>query len=190
MNSSINPPRMLVVMALALAAGAGTAVVASGAAGPGTHVITLRGANEKILSVKGSDFGDAITVSGHAGSGQLLTILGDSMITSQRTDCTIAPTTMSEAYCDGDSTKTIDIALADGRDNLDFADGAGGGITIEGRGAAGADEFNGSTDPDHFDGGPGGDTLRGKRGDDELDGAAGKDTCSGGPGHDKIRNCE
>src|SRR5215213_11384498 len=189
MDPLIKPRRMLGAMAVALLAGAGTAVIASGAAAP-EHVITLRGADQQILTVRGSDFGDAITIAGRAGGGQMLTIIGDSVIENQRTDCTTSPTTMTEAYCNGVDTKKIDIALADGRDNLDFAEGAGGGITIEGRGAAGADEFNGSTDPDHFDGGPGGATLRGKRGDDELDGGAGNDRCAGGPGKDKIRNCE
>lgn len=190
MDPSIKPRRMLVAMMVALLAGAATAVVASGANGPDARIITLKGANQEILTVRGSDFGDAITIAGRAGGGQMLTIIGDSMIEDQRTDCTTSPTTPNEAYCNGVDTKTVDIALAEGRDHLDFAEDAGGGITIEGRGAAGADEFNGSTDPDHFNGGPGGDTLRGKRGDDELDGAAGKDDCAGGPGTDKIRNCE
>ena len=183
----------------ALAIGATTAVLASGAAAPGDRVITLRG-DANALTVVGSSFGDTLTINGRAadmGMPGTITISGNmakvAIQPGPDEDCdgtTDVSTARVTASCDMGTRPDITIAMGKGGDSLEAAPGYDG-VTIIGKGAAGEDRFAGSTLADRFNGGGGDDNLKGKDGADELNGAGGdKDRCDGGPGQDEIRNCE
>jgi Ca2+-binding RTX toxin-like protein len=172
----------------ALAAGAGTAVLASGAHGR-PQVIRLVGNVERQLTIKGSDRRDSITVQGSAPGS--ITIGADHTISSMRTDCSVSPS-FTQANCEGHAQETIEIPMGGGGDELELAnfDGDNQAVRMIARGAAGADVLDGSPVPDRFDGGAGDDVLRGHDGNDDLDGGADRDSCKGGPGHDHVRHCE
>jgi len=177
-------------MAAALVAGAGTAVLASGA-GPGNPTITLQGSKHKLLKIVGSDAGEAVTISGSAPGS--VTIGNPGTITNLRTDC--GPegvvTQPTAAFCGAAGLKTIDVALGDGPDELRFYEFfENEGVRIVGRGGAGADAVDGSSRPDQLTGGDGPDQLRGFAARDSLDGGRATDECDGGGGRDRLENCE
>ena len=185
-----HPRRFLAALAVALVAGAGTAVLATGA-GSDPRMITLKAGPEKLLTIKGSDGPDGLTIAGEAPGS--ITISASREITNQRTDCDVGPSGTG-AFCGDDSVRTIDMGLGPGRDELGFSDtfdeASPGLDAIVQRGGAGADRIEGSKLDDTQEGDAGDDRLRGKAGRDDLDGGADKDACDGGRGQDQIRNCE
>ena len=174
-------------MAAALVAGATTAVLAAGAA-PTNDAVTLEGAVQKRLTIRGSDGRESVTISG-AAAGALTLHATDRTFTSMRTDCTV-PGISTDALCDSNYEK-VDVTFSRGGDKLLF-DGfdVEGLVRVLAAGGAGGDRLLGSATHDRFDGGVGDDTLRGKAGRDELDGGDGRDDCEGGSGDDDVRNCE
>jgi hypothetical protein len=192
MSFSLKPRRLLpAAMIAALAAGAATAVLASGA-GPEPRLLTLKGGPERLLTIRGSERGDTLTIAGAAPGS--VTINADRQFTSSRTDCTVYEPVFTTAFCDSDNLRTIDVGLVEGRDRLRFSEGFDeqppGMNAIVGRGGAAADDLKGSVLGDDFEGGPGGDRLRGAAGGDDLDGGPAEDDCKGGPGNDHVRRCE
>ena len=187
MSSSIKPRWLLVAMVLALAAGAGTAVVAAGSnrIAMGTDLITLEGAVEKRLTIKGSDANETITITGDAAGD--LQLQADREFEDMRTDCTTAGPT--NATCTSEYSK-VEAELEQGSDGLTFKQFTARGMRAVVAGAAGADTVIGPNAADLLEGGRGGDTLRGKDGPDELDGGDGHDDCDGGKGKDTLRHCE
>jgi Ca2+-binding RTX toxin-like protein len=177
----------------ALTAGAATAFLASGASGP--RVVTLVGNEQKVVTIKGSDGRDGLTIAGAAPNS--ITIVANRTISNMRTDCDVGPMSTT-AFCGPDTKgetvgETIDARLGEGGDGLSFSDSFSEdskAVRLIARGAAGGDALKGSDFDDEFDGGGGDDRLRGRPGADDLDGGTGKDSCKGGPGHDQIRRCE
>lgn len=185
----IKTPHRLLPLALiaALAAGAGTAVLASGA-GPGPKLITLKGSNEKFLTIRGSDGGDSMYIAGTAPGA--VTMGADRQFTNLRTDCEVVGPVMTNAVCTSAALREIDTGLGGGNDRLRLGELASDAVRLFSAGGGGADALQGSEERDTFGGGPGNDSLRGKGGNDYLDGGPGEDSCPGGPGQDTIENCE
>jgi Ca2+-binding RTX toxin-like protein len=191
MSLYVKPRRLLTAaMIVAVAAGAGTAVLASGA-GPEPRMITLKDGPERLLTIKGSDGADELTIAGAAPGS--ITIIGNREITNQRTDCDVNPGS-TLGFCGDDSVRTIDMGMGPGRDELGFSETFGedppGLNAILQRGGTGADRISGSVLSDTQEGGEGGDRLRGNEGADDLDGGPNHDNCEGGPGNDTVRHCE
>jgi Ca2+-binding RTX toxin-like protein len=172
---------------LALAGGAGTAVVAAkGDKGP----ITLEGANEKRLTIHGSAYGETIKVSGSAAGG--VTLQAEDLsnnFENMRTDCEVVGVVSTDAVCTSTYT-TIESDLEDRGDELRFGGFDANDVVVKARGGSGKDTIVGSNARDHFDGDGGDDTLRGKGNADNLDGGPGKDDCVGGGGNDQVNHCE
>lgn len=182
----------------ALAIGATTAVLASGAAAPGDRVITLRG-DANALTVVGSSFGDTLTINGRMatlGMPSSITVEGNmSEVTIEDgpdEDCdgeTDSEQRVS-VYCNTGTRPDITISLQGGDDSLK-AVGGYSGVNIVGKGAGGDDALRGSPLADLFNGGGGNDNIQGEKGADDINGGGGnRDRCDGGPGPDKITNCE
>ncbi len=173
----------------ALACGALTAALASGAAGPQPKLITLKEGPERLLEVKASQGGDNVIVYGTAPGD--LTFGADRQFTSQRTDCEVVGVVSTNAVCTDPNLKTVDVDLGGGGDSIRFLPGFQSTLRrIIAAGGDGEDTLKGSDFDDELAGGAGPDTLKGRSGRDELDGGAQADTCKGGPGPDQIKNCE
>jgi hypothetical protein len=174
-------------LAAALLAGAGTAVLASGA-GAGT-MITLGDNPGEELTVYGSGLDDTITYGGYTDN---VTVAADRTITSLRNDCDVEPTFSTSAFCDrGRDYAKLESRLGDGSDHLEFLDSFDASkFQILGRGGDGADGLTGTEKKDEFRGGRGGDGLTGLEGNDDLRGGRGVDFCDGGPGNNRITGCE
>ena len=173
----------------ALACGALTAAIASGAAGPQPKLITLKDGPERLVILKASDGGDLVQVAGTAPGD--LTFGGDRQYTSQRTDCEVFGVVSTNAVCTDPDLETIDLSLGDGKDTLKVdGDYTSSGVRITASGGPRDDRLRGSDARDDLDGDGGDDDLMGRGGNDHLDGGADDDDCNGGPGQDSIKNCE
>ncbi len=181
--------RLLVPITIlaALAAGAGTAVLASGAGSEPTITIGNNTPRDEI-TVYGSSAGDTITYGGYT---QGVTVQADRDITSLRNDCDASGT---NAFCErgkSNAYSVLESRLGDGPDHIEFYDSFDApGFRIIGRGGRGADNLNGAEKRDIFKGGRGNDSLTTLEGNDDLSGGQGNDTCDGGPGNDRIDGCE
>lgn len=173
----------------ALACGALSAALASGAAAPEPKLITLKQGPERLVVLKASDGGDLVRVDGTAPGD--LTFGGNRQYTSQRTDCEVVGVVSTNAVCDSFNLETIDVSLGDGPDKLKVdGDYVSSGVRITASGGRGNDRLRGSDVRDDLDGDDGDDDLRGRGGNDHLDGGGADDDCNGGPGQDSIQNCE
>jgi Ca2+-binding RTX toxin-like protein len=179
----------LTVLVGALALGLLTAVLISRADAGATRYITIVGGPEELITIKGSDRRDSLTIDGSAPGG--ITIYANRDFTSTRTDCTLGGTTPEIAYCLDEDVETIDVGLVEGRDELRFGKTfQATNVDITGRGGTGGDELRGSAKRDDLQGNGQDDELRGRSGPDDLDGGSGDDLCVGGPGGDDVENCE
>ena len=176
-------------MIAALAAGAATAVIASGAGAP--KMITLKDGPERLLEIKGSNGADELTIAG-APPGSV-TIIGNREILNQRTDCEVSPGSTT-GFCGDEDVRTIDMNMGKGSDELGFSESFEEDppfldLLLQ-RGGPGADLLDGSVGDDTQKGGPGRDTIDGNEGDDRINGGPGRDECDGGAGLNKVRDCE
>lgn len=180
---------VLVGMATALALGAATAVVASGA-GNGT-AITIGDNPGDEITVYGSGGADTITYGGFTGG---VTIEANRTISSLRHDCEVSEPQVTVAFCSREEPSAyskLESRLGKGTDRLEFYESFDApGFEIIGRGGDGADSLSGAEKKDRFNGGRGGDQLFGLEGNDNLNGGRGTDLCDGGPGNNQISNCE
>ncbi len=114
MGLSFKSRRLLpAAMIAALAVGAATAVFASGAGQP-EPMITLKAGPQKLLTIKGSDGADELTIAGSAPGS--ITIIGNHEIKNQRTDCDVNPGS-TVGFCGDDSVRTIEMGMGPGRDS-------------------------------------------------------------------------
>jgi Ca2+-binding RTX toxin-like protein len=188
MSSSTKPRRWFpAAWVAALAAGAGTAVLASGAGSQ--PMITLGDNPGEEITVYGSRLGDTITYGGYTDN---ITVAANRTITSLRNDCDVEPTFSTSAFCDRElDYSKLESRLGDGPDHIEFYDSFDApGFRILGRGGSGGDSLSGAEKKDEFAGGRGGDTLIGLEGNDDLSGGRGTDTCDGGSGNDHLTGCE
>jgi Ca2+-binding RTX toxin-like protein len=178
-----------VAMIAALAVGALTAVIASGAKAP--KMITLKAGPEKLLTIQGSDGNDQLTIQGAAPGA--ITISGNREIKNQRTDCDVNPGA-TVGFCGDDSVRTIDMNMGEGSDSLGFSESFEEQdpfleLLLQ-RGGPGRDLLDGSVGDDTQKGGPGRDAIDGNEGNDRINGGPGRDECDGGAGENKVRDCE
>jgi Ca2+-binding RTX toxin-like protein len=196
MSSAAISKRLVAASACAaLAAGALTAILVSGASAERTGIITIRG-DIAAITIDGSDFSDNAAVRQAEGGGSI-TIVGDA-VENQRDGCTGGSGTGTPVFCAAAGVKTITAPLGGGSDTISFQDEMKG-ITIQGAGFGGDDKLTGGPGPQSFDGGKGADTLegeagpdrlRGREGADRLRGGAGKDDCDGKPEDRVVSSCE
>ena len=175
-------------MVAALAAGASTAMLASGAGTP--HTITLEATPANLLSLRGSPNGEDVKFFGTAP--QTITFDSDeSVFTNMRTGCTTFAPVHTTGQCADPAIERIEVNMRAGGDKVSFPEGFDSpGVKFSARGGVGQDRLTGSDEREVFDGGDGADRLRGKGGNDDLDGGKGRDDCEGGRGDDDVRNCE
>ena len=177
-------------MAAALVAGAGTAVLASGA-GPAGGTITLKGSDPRVVKILGSDGEETVTLAGNLPGS--LTIGNPGTITNLNADCEPDGvfTAPQAGFCGRKGLQTIDVRLAGGADELRFYKFAeNNGVKLAGAGGPGSDAIDGTERADRLKGGDGPDQLRGFAARDSLDGGRATDECDGGGGRDRLENCE
>ncbi len=190
MSFQPKPGRLLpAAMIAALAVGALTAVIASGAKAP--KMITLKAGPEKLQRIQGSDGNDQLTIQGAAPGA--ITISANREIKNQRTDCDVNPGA-TIGFCGDDSVRTIDMNMGKGGDELGFSENFEEqdpflDLLLQ-RGGPGRDLLEGSVGDDTQKGGDGRDSIDGNDGNDRINGGRGRDDCDGGPGTNQVRHCE